>query len=66
MVRRVASLTAVIGLGLTVAGCLGYPSFERRADWRDDEERVCMREREVSASAFIETAFLPACEGAEP
>lgn len=56
MARRVAYLTAIIGIGLTVAGCLGYPSFERRASWRDDEERVCMRQREVSASAFIETA----------
>jgi hypothetical protein len=56
MVRRVAYLTAVVGLGLTVAGCLGYPSFERRADWRDDEERLCMRQREVTASAWIERA----------
>jgi hypothetical protein len=56
MVRRVACLTAVVGLGLTVAGCLGYPSFERRADWRDREERACMRQREVTAPAFIETA----------
>lgn len=54
MVRRVAYLTAVVGLGLTVAGCLGYPSLERRADWRDDEERACMRQREVTASAWIE------------
>lgn len=56
MVRRVAYLTAVVGLGLTVAGCLGYPSFERRADWRDQEERACMRQREVTASAWIEQA----------
>lgn len=56
MVRRVAYLTAVVGLGLTVAGCLGYPSFERRASWRDDEERACMRQREVTASAWIEQA----------
>jgi len=54
MVRRVAYLTAVVGLGLTVAGCLGYPSFERRADWRDAEERACMRQREVTASGWIE------------
>jgi hypothetical protein len=56
MARRVAYLTAVVGLGLTVAGCLGYPSFERRADWRDQEERACMRQREVTASAWIEQA----------
>jgi len=54
MVRRVAYLTAIVGLGLTVAGCLGYPSFERRADWRDAEERACMRQREVATSAWIE------------
>jgi Extensin-like protein C-terminus len=56
MARRVAYMTAVVGLGLTVAGCLGSPSFERRADWRDDEERVCMRQRQVTASAWIEKA----------
>ncbi len=56
MVRRVAYLTAVVGLGLTVAGCLGYPSFERRADWRDEEERACMRQREITTSAWIEQA----------
>ena len=55
MYRRVAYLAAITGLGLTVAGCLGYPSFERRANWRDDEERVCMRQRELAASAYIET-----------
>lgn len=54
MVRRVAYLTALVGLVLTVAGCLGYPSLERRADWRDDEERACMRQRQVTASAWIE------------
>lgn len=56
MVRRVASLAAIIGIGLSVAGCLGISDFERRADWREDEERVCMRNREVLASSWVEPA----------
>ena len=54
MVRRVVYLTAVTGIALTVAGCLGVPSFERRANWRDAEERACMRSRAVEASMWIE------------
>ena len=54
MVRRVVYLAAIIGIGLTVAGCLGVPSFERRADWREDEERACMRNRELTATGAIE------------
>jgi hypothetical protein len=54
MVRRVAYLAAIIGTGLTVAGCLGVPSFERRADWREREERACMRSRELTATGAIE------------
>ena len=54
MVRRVAYLAATIGIGLTVAGCLGVPSFERRADWREREERACMRSRDITATAAIE------------
>ena len=54
MVRRVAYLAAIIGIGLTVAGCLGVPSLERRADWREDEERACMRNRELTATGAIE------------
>jgi hypothetical protein len=54
MVRRVAYLTAVTGIALAVAGCLGVPSFERRASWRDAEERACMRSRAVEASMWIE------------
>jgi hypothetical protein len=54
MVRRVAYLAAIIGIGLTVAGCLGVPSFERRADWREREERACMRNRELTATGAIE------------
>lgn len=56
MARRVAYLTAVVGLGLAVAGCVEYPSFERRAEWRDQEERACMRQREITASAWIAQA----------
>lgn len=54
MARRVVYLTAVTGVALTVAGCLGVPSFERRASWRDAEERACMRSRAVEASLWIE------------
>jgi hypothetical protein len=54
MVRRVAYLAAIIGVGLTVAGCLGVPSFERRADWREREERACMRSRDIAATGAIE------------
>ncbi len=56
MVRRVAFLTAMVGVALVLAGCalnfFGGP--ERRAAWRDDEERVCMKSRVVSASAYVQ------------
>ena len=56
MVRRVAYLTAMVGLGLVLAGCalnfFGGP--ERRAAWRDQEERVCTKSRVVAASAFVQ------------
>ena len=54
MLRRVAYLTAVAGVGLTLAGCaLNFLGFERRAAWRDHEERACMASRAVPVSASI-------------
>jgi hypothetical protein len=58
MVRRVAYLAAVTGLGLALAGC-GFSSFfggEQRAAWRDQEERACMASRPpVVFSQYVET-----------
>ena len=54
MLRRVAYLAIITGIGLTVAGCLAVPSFERSANWRSGEERVCMRQNRLAASAYIE------------
>jgi len=56
MIRRVAFLAVMTGVVLSVAGCLSSSDFERRASWRDEAERVCLRNREVSASAWIEQA----------
>lgn len=54
MARRVASLTIIAGISLIVAGCFSVPSFERRANWRSSEERVCMRQTKLAASAYIQ------------
>ena len=55
MLRRVAYLTAVAGIGLSLAGCafnfLGV--LERRAAWHDQEERACMAGRLVQVSAHV-------------
>ena len=56
MIRRVAYLTAVAGLGLVLTGCAldFFGASERRAAWRDQEERACMKSRVVMTSAFIQ------------
>jgi hypothetical protein len=54
MFRRVAYLTAVIGLGSLLAGCgFNYFGYERRAAWREQEESACMARRPVMASDYI-------------
>lgn len=46
MLRRVAYLAVVAGLGVSLTGCaLSIFSFEQRASWREDEERACMARR---------------------
>ena len=54
MFRRVAYLAAV-PLVLILAGC-GLDIFggEHRAAWRDQEERACMRTREMMPAAFVQ------------
>lgn len=56
MSRRVASLAVVSLVGLTLAGCafnfFGYG--ERRAEWRDQEERACMMAGAVRESGWIQ------------
>jgi hypothetical protein len=55
MVRRVAYLAVAAGMAMLVAGCaLNFLSGERRASWRDDEERACLRAREVVETASIQ------------
>ena len=55
MVRRVAYLTALVGLALSLTGCalnlLG--GFEQRASWREAEERACLARREIVATNAI-------------
>jgi hypothetical protein len=54
MARRVAYLAVSVGLVLTLAGCLSYLGYERRAEWRDREERACMMRREVRATPWLQ------------
>jgi hypothetical protein len=55
MARRVAYLAVSVGVVLTLAGCaFSFFGYERRAAWRNPEERVCMMRREVQASAWIQ------------
>ena len=55
MVRRVAYLTALVGLALSLTGCalnlLG--GFEQRASWREAEERACLARRDIVATNAI-------------
>ena len=55
MVRRVAYLTALVGLALSLTGCalnlIG--GFDGRASWREAEERVCLARRDIMATNAI-------------
>ncbi len=58
MIRRVAYLTAIAALGLTLTGCalniFGGLGGEPRAAWRDQEEAACMASRApVLQSAYV-------------
>ena len=53
-VRRVAYLAATACLVLALAGCaFSFFGYERRAEWRDGEERACLINRDVRATAWI-------------
>src|SRR5262245_3452454 len=55
MFRRVAYLTASVGMALLVAGCaLNLLGGEPREAWRDREERACLRSHEVVETAYIQ------------
>jgi hypothetical protein len=55
MPRRVAYLAVIVGVALALTGCaLSFFAYERRAEWRDAEEKSCMRQRLVVASAYVE------------
>lgn len=56
VLRRVAYLTVTAVVGLSLTGCaLGlFGGFERRAAWRDQEERACIVRNEVRPSRYIE------------
>ena len=57
MVRRVAYLTAVVGLAMSLAGCAyHFLGLEQRASWREDAEAACLERQEVVASPFIQRA----------
>jgi hypothetical protein len=54
MLRRVAYLAVTIGVALALTGCaLSLFGYERRAAWRDQEERACMSQRAVTVNAWI-------------
>jgi Extensin-like protein C-terminus len=54
MVRRVAYLAVTVGVLFALAGCaLSLFGYERRATWRDAEERSCMSHRMVVMSAWV-------------
>src|ERR1700690_1540576 len=55
MPRRVAYLAVIVGVALALTGCArSFLGYERRAEWRDAEEKSCMRQRLVVASAYVE------------
>jgi hypothetical protein len=57
MVRRVACLAVVVGVLFTLAGCaFSFFGAERRAAWREAEERACMSRQVVMASAYVQPA----------
>ena len=57
MVRRVAYVAVVVGVALALAGCaFSFFGYERRAAWRDGEERSCMSRRLVVATAWVQPA----------
>ncbi len=54
MPRRVAYLAVSAGVVLTLAGCaFSFFGAERRAEWRNPEERACMASGAVQVSAWI-------------
>jgi hypothetical protein len=54
MLRRVAYLAVLACVGVTLAGCaFSIFGYERRAAWRDQEERACMAQRRVELSAWV-------------
>jgi hypothetical protein len=54
MARRVAYLAVSACVVLTLAGCLSFVGYERRAAWRDQEERACMASGAVRAGPFLQ------------
>ncbi len=55
MVRRVAYLAVgAAGIAVVLAGCSNSLLGEKRAAWRNAEERVCMVRRHVRPSKYIE------------
>ena len=56
MPRRVAYLAVTAGVMLTLAGCaFSFFGYERRAEWRNPEERACIASGAVRASAWIQS-----------
>lgn len=70
MLRRVAYLAVIGGVLLALTGCaLSLFGYERRAAWRDAEEKTCMRAGWVQQSAYVEPSSLErsgACGMYEP
>jgi hypothetical protein len=51
--RRVAYVSVLLVLAVALTGCaMSFFGYERRAPWRDAEEKSCMRQRLVVLSAY--------------
>ena len=55
MARRVLALTALAVLLLSVGGC-GWFQRAQRPAWRDQAEKICLAEKRVAFSAFVQPA----------
>ena len=57
MARRVAYLAVTAGVMLTLGGCaFSFFGYERRAEWRDREEKACTVSGVVRATSYLQPA----------
>lgn len=55
MARRVAFLAVTTGVLLTLGGCaFSFFGYERRAEWRDSEEKACMASGVIRPTSYLQ------------